>query len=85
MVEAQSREEGRAPDDTPGHDDSLGESNEDDEERAPPAETPEEPVLQSVLQPDPPHMRLAADIKLVASYQKNPAAAAAKTSTAKAK
>jgi Tfp pilus assembly protein PilO len=37
------------------------------------------------LQPDPPHMRLAADIKLVASYQKNPTGSAAKTSTAKPK
>lgn len=36
------------------------------------------------LQPDPPRQRLAADIKLVASYQKNPASAA-KTATAKAK
>jgi Tfp pilus assembly protein PilO len=38
------------------------------------------------LQPDPPHQRLAANIKLVASYQKNPAPAKAeKNSTAKAK
>jgi hypothetical protein len=38
------------------------------------------------LQPDLPHQRLVANIKLVASYQKNPpAASAAKTSTAKAK
>ncbi len=39
------------------------------------------------LQPDPPRQRLNANIKLVASYQKNPpvAAAAAKNSTAKAK
>ena len=38
------------------------------------------------LQPDPPHQRLNANIKLVASYQKNPAPApAAKNSTAKAK
>lgn len=36
------------------------------------------------LQPDPPHQRLAADIRLVASYQKSPASAA-KTATAKAK
>lgn len=36
------------------------------------------------LQPDPPHMRLAADIRLVASYQRSPASAA-KTATAKAK
>lgn len=38
------------------------------------------------LQPDPPHQRLNANIRLVASYQKNRAAAApAKPSTAKAK
>ena len=38
------------------------------------------------LQPDPPRQRLNANIKLVASYQKNPAPApAAKNSTAKAK
>jgi Tfp pilus assembly protein PilO len=37
------------------------------------------------LQPDPPHMRLSADIRLVASYQKNPATSAAKKETAKAK
>jgi Tfp pilus assembly protein PilO len=38
------------------------------------------------LQPDPPHQRLSADIRLVASYQKNPTpATAAKTATAKAK
>ena len=37
------------------------------------------------LQPDPPRQRLTANIRLVASYQKNPAAAPAKTSTAKAK
>ena len=38
------------------------------------------------LQPDPPRQRLVADIRLVASYQKNPTAApAAKASTAKAK
>jgi Tfp pilus assembly protein PilO len=37
------------------------------------------------LQPDPPRQRLAADIRLVASYQKNPTAAAAKNATAKAK
>lgn len=36
------------------------------------------------LQPDAPHQRLNANIRLVASYQKNPAASA-KTSTAKAK
>ena len=36
------------------------------------------------LQPDPPRYHLAADIKLVASYQKNPApASAAKNATAK--
>ena len=38
------------------------------------------------LQPDPPHQRLSANIRLVASYQKNPTPAnAAKTATAKAK
>jgi Tfp pilus assembly protein PilO len=37
------------------------------------------------LQPDPPRQRLIANIKLVASYQKNPTAAPAKSSTAKAK
>ena len=38
------------------------------------------------LQPDAPRQRLSANIRLVASYQKNPpAASAAKTSTAKAK
>jgi hypothetical protein len=38
------------------------------------------------LQPDPPHQRLNANIKLVASYQKNPAPApVAKNSTAKVK
>ena len=37
------------------------------------------------LQPDQPHQKLSANIKLVASYQKNPGAAAPKTSTAKAK
>jgi Tfp pilus assembly protein PilO len=37
------------------------------------------------LQPDPPRQRLIANIKLVASYQKNPTAAPAKPSTAKAK
>jgi len=44
-------------------------------------------VRDLTLQPDPPHQRLTADIRLVASYQKNPpaAAAAAKNSTAKAK
>lgn len=42
-------------------------------------------VRDLTLQPDPPRQRLAADIRLVASYQKNPKAAAAKTATAKAK
>ena len=37
------------------------------------------------LQPDPPRQKLVADIRLVASYQKNPAASAAKSVTAKAK
>ena len=37
------------------------------------------------LQPDGPRQRLNANIRLVASYQKSPAAAPAKTSTAKAK
>ena len=37
------------------------------------------------LQPDQAHQKLSANIKLVASYQKNPVAAAAKKSTAKAK
>ena len=37
------------------------------------------------LQPDPPRQKLSANIKLVASYQKNPVAAANKKSTAKAK
>ncbi len=38
------------------------------------------------LQPDPPHQRLSANIRLVASYQKKPTPAnAAKTATAKAK
>jgi hypothetical protein len=44
------------------------------------------------LQPDPPHQRLSANIRLVASYQKNPkpattatTATTAKNSTAKAK
>ena len=41
-------------------------------------------VRNLTLQPDPPHQRLMADIQLVASYQKNPKAPAAKT-TAKAK
>jgi Tfp pilus assembly protein PilO len=43
-------------------------------------------VRDLTLQPDPPHQRLSADIRLVASYQKNPTpATAAKNSTAKAK
>lgn len=37
------------------------------------------------LQPDPPRQHLNANVKLVANYQKNPPAAAAKTSTAKPK
>jgi Tfp pilus assembly protein PilO len=37
------------------------------------------------LQPDQPRQRLSAEIRLVASYQKNPTASAAKTVTAKAK
>ena len=37
------------------------------------------------LQPDPPHQRLNANIRLVASYQKSPPVAAVKKSTAKAK
>ena len=37
------------------------------------------------LQPDPPRQKLSADIRLVASYQKNPTASAAKIATAKAK
>jgi Tfp pilus assembly protein PilO len=43
-------------------------------------------VRDLTLQPDPPRQRLNADIRLVASYQKNPSTApAAKPSTAKAK
>lgn len=42
-------------------------------------------VRDLALQPDPPHQRLSADIRIVASYQKNPAASAAKNATAKAK
>ncbi len=42
-------------------------------------------VRDLTLQPDPPHQRLQADIRLVASYQKNPTASAAKIATAKAK
>ena len=43
-------------------------------------------VRDLTLQPDAPHQRLSADIRLVASYQKNPTpATAAKTATAKAK
>jgi Tfp pilus assembly protein PilO len=41
-------------------------------------------VRDLTLQPDPPHQRLNADIRLVASYQKNPSPAAT-VSTAKAK
>jgi Tfp pilus assembly protein PilO len=37
------------------------------------------------LQPDPPHQRLSADIRLVASYQKNSLISAAPKETAKAK
>ena len=37
------------------------------------------------LQPDQPHMKLSANIKLVASYQKNPVSPGTKTATAKAK
>lgn len=37
------------------------------------------------LQPDPPRQRLTADIRLVASYQKNPKTSSSKTTTAKAK
>jgi len=43
-------------------------------------------VLDLEMQPDPPHQKLSANIRLMASYQKNPAlASAAKTATAKAK
>lgn len=42
-------------------------------------------VRDLTLQPDPPRQRLAADIQLVASYQKNPTVSAAKETTAKAK
>lgn len=42
-------------------------------------------VRDLALSPDPPRQRLAADIRLVASYQKNPTTPAAKTATAKAK
>ena len=43
-------------------------------------------VRDLTMQPDPPHMRLSADIRLEASYQKNPKpASAAKSATAKAK
>lgn len=42
-------------------------------------------VRDLTLQPDPPHQRLQADIRLVASYQKNPTATAANNTTAKAK
>ena len=37
------------------------------------------------LQPDPPRQHLSANIKLVASYQKNPTVTGAKNATAKAK
>jgi Tfp pilus assembly protein PilO len=43
-------------------------------------------VRDLTMQPDAPHQRLAADIRLEASYQKNPSlASAAKSATAKAK
>jgi type II secretory pathway component PulM len=42
-------------------------------------------VLDLTLQPDQPRQRLSADIRLVASYQKNLTASAAKNATAKAK
>jgi Tfp pilus assembly protein PilO len=42
-------------------------------------------VRDLTLQPDPPRQRLSADIRLVASYQKNPTAPAASNATAKAK
>lgn len=42
-------------------------------------------VRDLTMQPDPPRQRLSADIRLVASYQKNPTAAAASNATAKAK
>jgi len=42
-------------------------------------------VRDLTLSPDPAHQKLTADIGLVASYQKNPPASAAKTATAKAK
>ena len=43
-------------------------------------------VRDLTLQPDAPRQHLTADIRLVASYQKNPTpATAAKTATAKAK
>jgi Tfp pilus assembly protein PilO len=42
-------------------------------------------VSDLTLQPDVPHQRLSANIKLVASYQKNPTAFAAKNATATAK
>jgi type II secretory pathway component PulM len=42
-------------------------------------------VFDLTLQPDPPRQRLNADIRLVASYQKRAAGAAAKNATAKAK
>ncbi|HUC85482.1 MAG TPA: hypothetical protein VL970_09845 [Candidatus Acidoferrales bacterium] len=42
-------------------------------------------VLDLTLQPDPPRQRLNAEIRLVASYQKNATNSAAKKTTAKAK
>jgi Tfp pilus assembly protein PilO len=42
-------------------------------------------VRDLALQPDAPHQRLSADIRLVANYQKTPAGTAAKTQTAMAK
>ena len=42
-------------------------------------------VLDLTLQPDPPRQRLNADIRLVASFQKNATTPAAKSATAKAK
>jgi hypothetical protein len=41
-------------------------------------------VRDLTLQPDPPRQRLTAEIRLVASYQKNPTANGAKNATAKA-
>ena len=42
-------------------------------------------VRDLTLQPDQPRQRLTADIRLVASYQKNPKASASKNATAKVK